>query len=177
MATCSNASWIKFWVIFPSASSTWMTSLYSPRTSSHVDHLREVFILCRKHDQTIGLQKCEFAVSKIEFLGHFFLISVVQPFLCHLRLSSPPSLMLWKGLGSLSLGLQLLTPPLDSAFPRAKDLFSSVLELIHPQPDAPFSLSVDAFYTQLGAVLQRLLDGSCAPLGFYSKKLSDKEKK
>ena len=37
--------------------------------SSDVDNLRKVFHLCRKHGLTIELPKCEFAVSKIEFLG------------------------------------------------------------------------------------------------------------
>ena len=69
------------------------------------------------------------------------------------------------------------SPALDSAFTRAKDLLSSILELVHPQPDAPISLSVDDSDTHLGAVLQQLLDGSWAPLAFYSKKLSDAEKK
>ena len=59
------------------------------------------------------------------------------------------------------------SPALDSAFTRAKDLLSSILELVHPQPDAPISLSVDASDTHLGAVLQQLLDGSWAPLVFY----------
>ena len=78
-----------------------------------------------------------------------------------------------KGLGkSLSW-----SPALDSAFTRAKDLLSSVPVLAHPQPDAPISLSVDASDTHLGAVLQQLLDGSWAPMGFYSKKLSDADKK
>ena len=60
------------------------------------------------------------------------------------------------------------SPVLDSAFTRANDLLSSVPELAHPQPDAPISLFVDASDTHLGAVLQQLLDGSWAPLGFYS---------
>ena len=59
------------------------------------------------------------------------------------------------------------SPALDSAFTRAKGLLSSVPELVHPQPDAPISLSVDASDTHLGAVLQQLLDGSWAPLVFY----------
>ena len=46
------------------------------------------------------------------------------------------------------------SPALDSAFPRAKDLLSSVPEHVHPQPDAPISLSVDASDTYLGAVLK-----------------------
>ena len=52
------------------------------------------------------------------------------------------------------------SPVMDSAFTRAKDLLSFVPELIHPQPDAPISLTVDASDTHLGTVLQQLLDGS-----------------
>ena len=65
------------------------------------------------------------------------------------------------------------SPVLDSAFTRAKDLLSSVPELVHPRPDAPVSLAVDASDTHLGAVLQQLLDGAWAPFSFYS----DAEKK
>ena len=43
--------------------------IFSQDLLSHVDNLREVFHLCQKHGLTIGLSKCEFAVSKIEFLG------------------------------------------------------------------------------------------------------------
>ena len=69
------------------------------------------------------------------------------------------------------------SPVLDFAFTKAKDFLSSVLELVHPHPDAPISLSVDASNTHLGAVLQQLMDGSWAPLAFYSKKLLDSEMK
>ena len=69
------------------------------------------------------------------------------------------------------------SPALNSTFTRAKHLLSSYPELVLPQPDAPISLSVDASDTHLGAVLQQLLDGSWAPLAFYSKKLSYAEKK
>ena len=58
-------------------------------------------------------------------------------------------------------GKSLTWPPvLDSAFARAKDLLSSVPELVHPCPNAPMYLAVDASNTHLGAVLQQLLDGS-----------------
>ena len=69
------------------------------------------------------------------------------------------------------------SPVLAFAFTRAKALFSSVPELLHPHPDAPISLSIDASYTHLGAFFQHLLDGTWASLAFYSKKLSDLEKK
>ena len=39
--------------------------VFSKNISSHVSHLREVFELCRQHGLTIGLPKCEFAVSEI----------------------------------------------------------------------------------------------------------------
>ena len=56
------------------------------------------------------------------------------------------------------------SPALDSAFTRAKVHLSSVTELIHPRPDAPISLAVDASDTHLGAVLQQLFLGSVGVL-------------
>ena len=44
--------------------------IFSWNLSSHVDDLHEVFLLCCQHGLTIGLPKCELAVSKIEFLRH-----------------------------------------------------------------------------------------------------------
>ena len=72
---------------------------------------------------------------------------------------------------------QTWSPVLDTAFTRAKDLLPSVPELVHPHPDAPVSLAVDASDTHLGTVLQQLLDGAWALLFFYSRKLSDAKNK
>ena len=69
------------------------------------------------------------------------------------------------------------SPVLDSAFTRAKNLLSSVPELVHPRPDAPVSLAVDACDSYLEAVLQQLLDGCWFSLFFYFRKLSVDEKK
>ena len=44
--------------------------IFSSSLEQHVDHLREVLLLCRQHGLTIGLSKCVFAVPEIEFLGH-----------------------------------------------------------------------------------------------------------
>ena len=57
--------------------------IFSKNLSSHVDHLREVFLLCRQHGLTIGLPKCEFAVSKIEFLGHLLPANSCLPLTKH----------------------------------------------------------------------------------------------
>ena len=66
---------------------------------------------------------------------------------------------------------------LYSAFCNAKDLLASVPELVHPRPGAQISLAVDNFDSHVGFVLQQLLYGSWAPLGFFSKKLSVSEQK
>ena len=42
----------------------------SSSLEEHVEHLRQVLLLCRQHGLTIGLPKCEFALPEIEFLGH-----------------------------------------------------------------------------------------------------------
>ena len=57
--------------------------IFSKNLSLQVDHLHEVFLLCRQHGLTIGLPKCEFAVSKIEFLGHLLSPNGCSPLTKH----------------------------------------------------------------------------------------------
>ena len=66
---------------------------------------------------------------------------------------------------------------LNSAFIKAKELLSTVPELVHPQPDVPLSLAVDASDSHVGAVMQQLLNNTWSPLAFFSRKLSNAEKK
>ena len=53
--------------------------IFSKNLSSLIDHLREVFLPCRQHRLTIGLPKCKFSVSKIEFLGHLLSANSCSP--------------------------------------------------------------------------------------------------
>ena len=48
---------------------------------------------------------------------------------------------------------------------------------MHLRPGAQISLAVDASDSHMGFVLQQLLDGSWAPMAFFSKKLSVAEQK
>ena len=57
--------------------------IFSRDLSSHVDNLRKVFLLCRQHGLTIGLPKCEFAVSKEEFLGRLISATGCSPLTKH----------------------------------------------------------------------------------------------
>ena len=69
------------------------------------------------------------------------------------------------------------SPALDPAFCCAKELLTSVPELMHSCPGAQISLAVDASDSHVGSVLQQLLDGSWALRAFFSKKLSAAEQK
>lgn len=179
--------------------------VFSRDLSSHVDHLREVFALCRKHGLNLGLPKCEFAVDKIEFLGHLLSASGCSPLPKHTEAITnfpPPSdkTALQRFLGMINYYRKFLpsaarvlapltdalkgpgkvlmwNPFLDSAFRHAKDLLLKVPQLHHPQPGAPISLAVDASDSHVGGVFQQLVDKAWAPLAYFSRKLSDTEKK
>ena len=61
---------------------------------------------------------------------------------------------------------------LDSPFSYAKDLLAAVPELVHPCLGAQISLAVNTSFSHMVYVLMQLLDGSWAPLVFFSKKMS-----
>ena len=70
--------------------------------------------------------------------------------------------------------LSLLTEGLKGKV-STKSLLSSVPTLVHPDPSAKVSLTVDSSGSHVGAVLQQEVVGFWAPLSFYSKKLSSAE--
>ena len=159
--------------------------IFNRDLSSHVVNLHKVFLLCGQHGLTIGLPKCEFALSKIEFLGHLLSTTQCSPLSKHSAAISafpPPSdkLALQRSLGMIKYYRKILhgaahildsltdalkgpdkslswSLVLDSAFTRARDLLSSIPELVNPHPDTQGSLAVDASNTHLSAVLQQLL--------------------
>jgi len=66
-----------------------------------------------------------------------------------------------------------------AAFKAAKAAICAATELAHPQSSAQLSLWVDASASHIGGALQQLLPGRSdwQPLGFFSRKLSEAEKK
>ena len=179
--------------------------VFSPDLSSHVVHLREVLELCRLHGLTVGLPKCVFAVSEIEFLGHNLTSSGCKPLSKHTSAikefptpTDKPALQRFLGMVNFyrkfikdaALILAPLTnalkgpdkqlvwsSTLESAFLQAKRLLSAVPTLVHPAPGSELSVAVDASESHVGAVLQQRTRGSWFPLSFYSRKLNDAERK
>ena len=61
---------------------------------------------------------------------------------------------------------------MSTAFSAAKATHLAVPTLIHPVPGVPISLAVDGSDSHVGAVLQQHVQGSWAPMAFFSRKLS-----
>ena len=179
--------------------------VFSSSLEEHIDHLRQVLLLCRQHGLTIGLPKCEFAMPEIEFLGHILYARGCSPLVKHTAAISKFPVpadkpVLQRFLGMVNFYRKFLrgaarvlapltdalkgsgksltcTPLLDTAFRHAKDFLIKVPELAHPRPSAPISLAVDASDSHVGAVLQQRIDDAWVPLSFFSSKLSETERK
>lgn len=65
----------------------------------------------------------------------------------------------------------------DAAFADCKKMLREATMLAHPAPSAILAIMSDASDTGIGAVLQQHVDNNWQPLGFYSRKLTDAEKK
>ena len=175
----------------------------SPDIQSHLQHVRQVLDRLRLHGLSINPDKCVFAAPSLEYLGmsvsaggcvplskHTDVISTfpqpsdkkgLQRFLgiinFYRRFIRGAAGLLFpltealKGKGSSLTWSQTM---LDS-FSAAKSVLANVPTLVHPDPTARISVSVDASGSHVGAVLQQEVAGSWAPLSFYSRKLSSAE--
>ncbi|GFO30143.1 transposon ty3-g Gag-Pol polyprotein [Plakobranchus ocellatus] len=65
----------------------------------------------------------------------------------------------------------------QASFDEVKEILARSVLLHHPLPDAPTSLTVDASSTAVGAQLEQRQGQYWVPLAFFSRKLSDAEKK
>ena len=69
------------------------------------------------------------------------------------------------------------TEEADAAFHRTKTALAAATNLSYPSPNAELQLSTDASDIAVGAVLNQKQNGIFKPLGFFSRKLSDTEKR
>ena len=176
----------------------------SPDAVSHRQHLREVLMRLRDAGLVINPKKCVFGVNKVEFLGHEVSADGIRPLESRVKAVQdfPPPRdvkQLQRFLGMINFyrrflpSLALIVSPLtvltspsrvfewnveaEKAFIEAKRLLASASVLVHPVDKANISLAVDASDTHVGGVLQQTLGGKIAPLAFFSRKLTDTEKR
>ena len=177
----------------------------SKSPKQHLDHLRQIFQLLSSNGLVINKAKCTFGAQQLDFLGHRISGAGIQPIpdriqaLCECKAPTDRS-SLQRFLGMINYYhrflphiASILTPlhaqasgkgqnidwsdECQAAFQKAKDALCKATLLHHPKPQAPTSVTVDASNTAMGAQLEQLHEGSWVPIAFFSRKLSQTERK
>ena len=146
-----------------------------------------------------------FGAEELDFLGHHVTAKGIAPLsdrIAALRDSEPPSNRtgLQRFLGMVNYyhrflpQIAAILAPLHAqasgkgqniewskdfqdAFDKTKTLLGQEVLLHHPRPDLPTSLTVDASNSAIGAQLEQRQGRHWSPIAFFSRKLSDSEKK
>uniref|UniRef100_A0A5S6QAZ0 RNA-directed DNA polymerase n=1 Tax=Trichuris muris TaxID=70415 RepID=A0A5S6QAZ0_TRIMR len=177
----------------------------SPSLQEHLVHLHEVFHRLAANGLILNLEKCEFLVSSLQFLGHELDCNGIKPTdsrVQHLQSFPKPSSIrqLRQYLGMINFyhrfipGCAALIKPLHrmltdqrnqqalhwsdeqtAAFQRAKTALANATLLSHPVPNAEISIMVDASDNAVGAVLQQKVGDAWKPISFFSKALRPTE--
>jgi len=173
--------------------------VFSATLEEHMQHLRHVFALLRKHGLKCRLQKCEFEQPELKYLGHILgngqirmnpaKISAVKDWPAP---TSVKELRSFLGLANYFRryiqGHASLVAPLTSlladnhdwtwgpehavCFQQVKDALTSPPVLALPDPSQPFDVICDASINGVGGVL---MQGN-HPIAYYSRKFSRTER-
>ena len=176
----------------------------STNEESHLHTLEEVLTRLEKHGFRLKLEKCEFLLTCIEYLGHVVSKDGIQPVpskveaiinapipvnIQHLR----SFLSLINYCGKFIPNLSTLLHPLNvllqankkwewtshcsKVFKAAKDQIISAGVLTHYDPTKPITLAADASAFGVGAVISHVLpDNSECPIPFASRTLTTSER-
>jgi hypothetical protein len=176
--------------------------VFSKSREQHWSHLRTLFAILAANGLALKLEKCMFAVSELDFLGHRIsaadvtllqdnvqnILDFPKPADCKALQSSrydkflppfPPGIagMLSRLTAALSGNPKALPwkPEMETAFAAANAALVATVPLAHTLPRAVLVLVTDASDTHVGAVLQQQVGHHWQPLGFFSKKVSKTE--
>jgi cleavage and polyadenylation specificity factor subunit 1 len=177
----------------------------SKSEEEHQQHLRYIFSLLSANGLVVNRDKCVFGVTEIDFLGHRVTTTGIRPMpdrVTAIQNYPVPTnkASLQRFLGMINFyhrfmpGIAGKLAPLhalcrghgpdiawseecQSAFISARSALATATLLHHPKPDATTSITVDASDVAVGAQLEQRHQGRWVPIAFFSKKLSDAEKK
>ena len=179
----------------------------SDSEDEHIRHLELLFQRLSSYGIVINPSKCIFAASSLDFLGHHISANGIAPLPSKVQAIQdfpPPSTLrkLREFLGLINFYrrfvprcasiLQPLTDLLSNkrssksfhlsdvalaAFNAIKTALAKAVLLVHPSPDAPYCLMVDASNIAVGGVLQQNINGVWHPVSFFSKRLQPAEVK
>lgn len=179
--------------------------IFSDSLQEHRKHVSIIFERLRKNRLYIKLEKCEFEQTKIQFLGYIISpeglsmdpdkikavvewpaprnIKEIQRFLGFAnfyrkfirdfsKVVAPITQLTKKG--------QLFTwsPEAQAAFSKLKTLFTSAPILVHPDPELPFVVEVDASDSAVGAILSQRIGEKMQlhPCAYFSRLMSSAER-
>jgi len=171
----------------------------------HFEHLDQLLKLLSDNGLVINKSKCVFGVDELDFLGHRITKQGILPHpdrVTALVNSKAPTdrTSLQRFLGMINYYHRFIPHISDTlaplhaqaggkgqaidwsescqlAFERAKHALKEVALLHHPSTNLPTSLTVDASNVAIGAQIEQLQGQSWVPLAFFSRKLTETEKK
>ena len=171
----------------------------------HEAHLRQVFRLLSDNGMVINRKKSVFGVNELTYLGHRVTTSGIMPLESRVKAVSDfpvptNKVSLQRFLGMINYYHRFMprladklhplhdatkvkgqtiewTPECQSAFLAAKSALVTATLLHHSNSNATTSITVDASDRAVGGQLEQLLDGIWSPVAFFSRKLSNAERK
>lgn len=177
--------------------------IFSRTIEEHAERLRNVLARLRGANLSLKLEKCFFAESQVQYLGHIIssdgvkpdprLIEAVRTFPVPANIKELQSFL---GLSNfyrrhvqdyaaitkplthlLKKGVTFdWTPECDRAMQRVKDILTSSPLLAYPDFEKPFILSCDASDFAVGCVLSQEQNGEEKPIGYASRQLNKAER-
>ncbi|CAI7891941.1 unnamed protein product [Closterium sp. NIES-54] len=176
--------------------------IYSRDMKQHIEHLRRVFEILRREKFYVKLSKSEFALKKVQFLGHMVSAQGV-----HVDPKKIEAVRTWKTPENVKelqqfLGFanyynrfvpqyaKIATPPTNllktntpfnwedvhqQAMEQLKTALTSAPVLILPDPEKDYVIEADASDQAVGAVLMQDQGKGLQPIAYLSKKLHGAE--
>jgi hypothetical protein len=162
----------------------------------HWTCLRTLFAILAANSLALNLEKCIFAGSELDFLGHRISPAGVAPLRDNVQviLDFPKPTgckAMQRFLGMINFYRRFLpgvagtlcpltaalsgnpktppwTPDMETAFAAAKEALVAAVSLAHPLPGSVLALAADASDIHVGAVLHQQVGQHWQPLGFFS---------
>ncbi|KAL0153760.1 hypothetical protein M9458_050876 [Cirrhinus mrigala] len=139
--------------------------IFSSSYQEHVQHVRQVLQRLLQNRLFIKLEKSEFHVPRVSFLG--FIVSKGS---LQMDPSKVRAVLDWPQPNSV----KQWSKEAEGAFNKLKKLFTSAPILTLPDPETPFVVEVDASDSGVGAVLSQRssVDNKLHPCAYFSRKLT-----
>jgi len=179
--------------------------IFSKTFDEHLDHLKQLLDAIVEEGFRLKFTKCKFAANSVKYLGHFITENTVTPLKDNLKsiidFPAPQNRkQIRQFLGKVNFygkyipNVSILLDPLHNLLRKdvtfdwsddCKNAFSKIKKYLCSKPilaiynqKAPTFIYTDASIKGIGAILkQTQKDGTQKPVAYFSKKLSNSQKK